>query len=85
MEQVIRQAITFEVVKDGEVIDLGIQYATSVHMALPLLGDEVVLPMDTATGKGFTGNVFVVVKRQFLYTGVVGAAGAVNLILSRDK
>ncbi len=85
MEQIIRQVITFEVIKDGETIDLGIQNITSVNMALPLPGDEVVLPMETATEKGFTGNVFKVEKRQFLYAGVTGAAGGVTLILSRDK
>lgn len=85
MDVLPRFAITFEAIRENETIDFGIIYSAPSSIHIPLPGDEVVLPAGLATEKGFTGNLFKVEKRQFLYTEMTGVAGAVCLILSRDK
>lgn len=84
-QTIIKFLVAFEAIKNGETIEFGAKYVAPVEMHIPLIGDEVVLPMETATEKGFDGNIFTVLKRRFHYAGVTGAAGAVTLILSREQ
>lgn len=85
MTQIIpRFAIVFDALKDGKRIDLKFQHTAPADVAIPLPGDEVLLPKDVATKAGFTGKVFTVVSRRFLYDGLAGIAGAVVLTLSHS-
>jgi hypothetical protein len=81
----IRFILVFKALRDGEIIDLEYQVNAPAEAHIPLPGDEVLLPEEKSTAKGFTSKVFTVAKRRFLYSGVTGVAGAATLLLSQDK
>ena len=84
-QPVIRFILVFKAMKGGEIVDLGFQYNAPAEAHLPLPGDEVILPKETATKAGFEKRAFTVKKRQFLYDGLpVGISGAAKLVVSQE-
>ena len=84
MTQIIPRYITiFQAIKNGETIDLKLQHTAPAETAIPLPGDEVLLPEEVAKKAGFQKKVFTVVSRRFLYDGLINVAGAVVLTLSQ--
>jgi hypothetical protein len=86
MQVPIRFILTFEAIKNGEVIDLSYQNNAPAEAHIPTVGDEVVLPKEVATKKGFEKNIFTIIARRFIYDGIpAGIAGAATLVLSQEK
>lgn len=86
MTQVIPRFVTlFRTLKDGNPIDLGIQYSAPAEAAIPLPGDQVLLPKESAAKAGFSKRVFTVLSRTFVYDEAVYASGCVVLTLSQKE